>query len=55
MLKIEEKNWQELRNMAINKVEWFINSALKLTLSNGESCTAGAEYDLADSHTFDPN
>jgi hypothetical protein len=28
---------------------------LRITLSNGESCTAGSYYKLANSHTFEPN
>jgi hypothetical protein len=28
---------------------------LEITLSNGESCTAGSYYEVDDNHTFDPN
>jgi hypothetical protein len=28
---------------------------LEITLSNGESCTAGSHYNVDESHTFDPN
>ncbi len=37
---------------------WFILGGvltLEITLSNGESCTAGSKYKVNKSHTFDPN
>jgi hypothetical protein len=41
MIKIEEKNWQELRNMAIDKIEWdkWYKSG-SITLNDGQSCKA---------------
>ncbi len=30
-------------------------ATLEITLSNGESCTAGSYYKVDENHTFDPN
>jgi hypothetical protein len=39
--KLAEKTFEELKNLKISKLEWDDNITLSITLSNGESCTAG--------------
>ena len=56
MIKIEEKNWQELRNMAIDNIQWDKEyESSGVTLNDGQSCMAGPDSDLVESYKFDPN
>ncbi len=46
----------ELGNLKLQKLGWFgCLATLEITLSNGESCTAGSYFKVENSHTFDPN
>ena len=53
MKSFENKNWQELRNLTIIKVEWNDCYSLGFTLYDGQSCIAGTKV-FTKSHIFDP-
>jgi hypothetical protein len=48
-------SYQELKSLHLKIVEWNCFFTLGITLSNGESCTAGSNYKVNQSHSFDPN
>ncbi len=43
------------QNLHLKTVEWFSNSTLGFTLSNGESGKAGSKHKVNRSYTFEPN
>ena len=49
------KNFEKLRNLTIEKVQWEDIFTLGFTLNDGQSCKVGNHYDFKLSHTFDPN
>ena len=55
ILSLRNKNWEELRDLNIAKVQWYHHFTFGFTLSDGQSCKAGTTYDFKKSHSFDPN
>ena len=50
---LAENSWEELRNLKITQLHWFIIYSLGFTLSDGQTCKAG-KHDFQNSHFFDP-
>ena len=38
MAKIEDLNWEELRNLKIAQVQWHVVNSIGFTLSDGQTC-----------------
>ncbi len=47
------KSMRDLRNLTFMKVEWYGLLALSITLNDGQTCKAGANIEVNESHTFD--